>query len=59
MALAAALSPYIGYAKAAALVKESAATGRSIVELAREHGLMSEQQIGEVLDPKTMTEPHA
>jgi aspartate ammonia-lyase len=59
IALATALNPYIGYAKAAALVKESVATGRSIVELAREQGLMSEEQIREVLDPKTMTEPHA
>jgi aspartate ammonia-lyase len=58
IALATALNPYIGYAKAAALVKESVATGRSIVELAREQGLMSEEQIREVLDPKTMTEPH-
>jgi aspartate ammonia-lyase len=39
-------------------VKESVATGRSIVELAREQGLMSEEQIREVLDPKRMTDPH-
>ena len=58
IALATALNPYIGYAKAAGLVKESVATGRSIVELAREQGLMSEQQIREVLDPKRMTDPH-
>jgi aspartate ammonia-lyase len=59
IALATALNPYIGYAKAAALVKESVATGRSIVELAREKGLLTEEQIGEILDPKNMTEPHA
>jgi aspartate ammonia-lyase len=59
IALATALNPYIGYAKAAALVKESMATGKSIVELARAQGLMSEEQIREVLDPKNMTEPHA
>ncbi len=58
IALATALNPVIGYAKAAGLVKESVATGRSIVELAREQGLMSEEQIRKVLDPKTMTEPH-
>jgi aspartate ammonia-lyase len=58
IALATALNPYIGYAKAAALVKESVATGKSIVELARAQGLMSEEQIREVLDPKNMTEPH-
>ncbi len=58
IALATALNPYIGYAKAAALVKESVATGKSIVELARAQGLMSEEQIREVLDPKRMTRPH-
>ena len=58
IALATALNPYIGYQKAAALVKESVASGRSIVDLAREQGLMNEQQIREVLDPKRMTEPH-
>jgi aspartate ammonia-lyase len=59
IALATALNPYIGYAKAAALVKESVATGRSIVDLAREKKLLTEDQIGEILDPKNMTEPHA
>jgi len=59
IALATALNPYIGYAKAAALVKESVASGRSIVELAREQKLLSEEQIAEILDPKNMTEPRA
>jgi len=59
IALATALNPYIGYAKAAALVKESVASGRTIVELAREQKLLSEEQIEEILDPKNMTEPHA
>ena len=59
IALATALNPYIGYAKAAALVKESVAGGRSIVELAREQKLLSEEQIAEILDPKNMTEPRA
>jgi aspartate ammonia-lyase len=57
IALATALNPYIGYRKAAELVKESVATGRSIVELAREKKLLSEEQISEILDPKKMTEP--
>jgi len=59
IALATALNPYIGYVKAAALVKESVASGRTIVELARERNLLSEEQIAEILDPKNMTEPHA
>ena len=59
IALATALNPYIGYRKAAELVKESVASGRSIVELAREKKLLSEEQVAEILDPKNMTEPRA
>ena len=58
IALATALNPYIGYAKAAALVKESVTTGQSIVALAREKKLLTEEEIAEILDPKSMTEPH-
>lgn len=57
IALATALNPYIGYAKAAELVKESVASGESIVALARRKNLLSEEQIAEILDPKSMTEP--
>jgi aspartate ammonia-lyase len=57
IALATALNPVIGYAKAAELVKESVASGRSIVALAREKKLMSEAEIDDVLNPMKMTEP--
>src|SRR5947209_440075 len=43
VSLATALNPYIGYAKAAEIAKESVATGRSIIEIAREKKLLSEQ----------------
>jgi len=59
VSLATALNPYIGYAKAAEIVKESVATGRSIIELARERKMLSEKEIGEILDPVNMTEPRA
>lgn len=52
-----ALNPYIGYAKAAGIAKESVATGRTIIEIAREKGYLSEEQIREILDPARMTEP--
>jgi aspartate ammonia-lyase len=55
VALATALNPYIGYAKAAELVKESVASGRSVIEIAREKGVLSEAQIGEILDVGKMT----
>jgi aspartate ammonia-lyase len=57
VSLATALNPYIGYAKAAEIVKESVATGRSIIDLAREKKLLSEKEIAEILDPVRMTEP--
>jgi aspartate ammonia-lyase len=55
VALATALNPYIGYAKAAELVKESVATGRSVIEIARERGVLREEQIREILDVGKMT----
>lgn len=57
VSLATALNPYIGYVKAAEIAKESVATGRSIIDIARSKGFLTEQQIREILDPKRMTEP--
>jgi aspartate ammonia-lyase len=57
VSLATALNPYIGYAKAAEIVKESVATGRSIIDIAREKKLLTEKEIQEILDPVNMTEP--
>jgi aspartate ammonia-lyase len=57
VSLATALNPYIGYAKAAEIAKEAVASGRSIIEIAREKKLLSEKEIGEILDPARMTEP--
>src|SRR5712692_3717137 len=57
VSLATALNPYIEYAKAAEIVKESVATGRSIIDIAREKKLLTEKEIAEILDPVTMTEP--
>jgi aspartate ammonia-lyase len=57
VSLATALNPYIGYAKAAEIVKESVATGESIISIARKKKLLSEEEIAEILDPRRMTEP--
>ncbi len=57
VSLATALNPYIGYAKAAEIAKESVKTGKSIIEIARERGELTEDQIKEILDPARMTEP--
>jgi aspartate ammonia-lyase len=57
VSLATALNPYIGYARAAEIAKESVATGKSIIEIARSKGLLKEEEINEILDPVRMTEP--
>ena len=57
VSLATALNPYIGYARAAQVVKEPVASGRSIIDLVREQKLLSEDQIATILDARAMTEP--
>src|SRR6266496_5347831 len=57
VSLATALNPYIGYAKAAEVAKESVATGHSIIDVVRQRKLLTEDQIKEILDPARMTEP--
>lgn len=54
-----ALSPYIGYAKAAKLAKESLARNIPVVELARQRHYLSDKQLETVLDPYKMTTPVA
>ena len=57
VSLATALNPYIGYARAAQVVKESITTGRSIIDLVREQELLTGEQIASILDARAMTEP--
>jgi fumarate hydratase class II len=54
--LATALAPEIGYDAAARLAKEGLKTGRTIRELALEHGIAPDR-VDELLDPAKMTEP--
>ena len=51
-----ALNPHIGYDNGARIVKEAAATGRSIRELVLEAGLMTSEELDSALDLKKMTE---
>jgi aspartate ammonia-lyase len=50
-----ALNPVIGYDRSTELAAEAARTGRGILELIREKGILSEQQIADVLNPMAMT----
>src|SRR5580765_4762551 len=56
-ALGTALNPFIGYEKAAELVKKSAQTGRSIRELVLDEKLMTSEQLDAALDVLGMTKP--
>jgi aspartate ammonia-lyase len=56
-AVATALSPHIGYAATADIAKESVRTGKSIRQIAKERGVLSEAQLDQLLDPKRMTTP--
>ena len=49
------LNPYIGYEKAAEVIKESVKTGRSIRELVLEAGLMTDEELDRALDVLAMT----
>jgi len=57
LAMATGLNPYLGYEKAAALAKEAFQTGKTIRQLCREQGVLSEEQLDEALDPWRMTRP--
>jgi len=57
MGIATALNPYVGYEAAAKVVREAMVTGRSIRQIVRERGLLSEEELEEVLSPRGMTEP--
>jgi aspartate ammonia-lyase len=59
ISVAAALNPYIGYAAAAEIAKESVKTGRPVTEIALERNLIDEKLLRQILDPYRMTEPAA
>ena len=49
-----ALVPVLGYKPCSNLAKESLATGKGVIELIREKGLLTEEQIKEFMNPKNM-----
>ena len=52
-----ALVPVLGYKPSTALAAEALETGKGVVELVREKGLLTEEQIAEVLEPERMAWP--
>ena len=55
--LATVLAPSIGYAAAAEVAKESAKSGKSIRQVILERGILSEEELDEVLAPYPLTTP--
>lgn len=52
-----AICPYVGYQKAAEIAKEAIKTGESVRKLIIERGLLTKEQMDEIMDPVQMTEP--
>jgi fumarate hydratase class II len=57
LSAATALNPYIGYDRATEIVKEAAASGRSLREVARDAGV-DEETLDRALDYRAMARPH-
>ena len=57
LSAAAALNPYIGYDKGTEIVKEAATSGRSLREVARDHGI-EDEILDKALDYRKMAKPH-
>ena len=53
-----ALNPYIGYKNSTKIAKEALKTGKSLEEVALEKGLLTKEQLDDILDPKAMLESH-
>jgi Aspartate ammonia-lyase len=52
-----ALNPYIGYANATSVAMEAHATGGRVYDIVLERGLLSRQQLDEILKPEVLTQP--
>ena len=57
LSAATALNPYIGYDRATEIVKEAAASGRSLREVARDAGV-DDETLDKALDYRAMARPH-
>ena len=51
------LNPIIGYKQSTKIAKEASETGRGVYELVLEHGLLTKEQLEEILKPENMLQP--
>ncbi|UTR07992.1 aspartate ammonia-lyase [Alkalihalobacillus sp. LMS6] len=52
-----AINPHVGYEVATRIAKEALETERPVREICLERGILSEEELNEILDPKEMTKP--
>jgi aspartate ammonia-lyase len=52
-----ALNPYIGYENASAVAKEAYASGKGVAEIVLAKGLLTKEQLDEILRPENLTQP--
>jgi aspartate ammonia-lyase len=57
-AIVTALNPFLGYAQSTAIAQEALASGARVYDLVLAKGLMTKQQLDEVLKPEILTRPH-
>lgn len=55
--LVTALNPYIGYENSTAVAKEALETGKSVYNLVLERGLLSQEELDNILKPENMISP--
>jgi aspartate ammonia-lyase len=54
-----ALNPYIGYVNASAIAQEALATGQSVYDLTLARGLLTKDQLDDILRPEVLTRPRS
>ena len=54
-----ALNPTIGYSKAVQVAQEACQSGKSVYEIALEKGLLSKEELDEILSPRNMMRPRS
>lgn len=57
LAMCTSLAPVIGYDKAASIAHKAYETGKTVREIALEDAVLPEDELAQLLDPKSMTEP--
>jgi len=58
MSMVTSLAPVIGYDRAAEIAKKAVSEGKTVRQVCIDEGVLSESELNELLDPKTMLHPH-